>query len=423
MKRLVPLVVLSVGLSLVGEAHAQDLSSVVAKAREQVEAGQFAEALKTLAPLKDKANVPKALAIEAALLETTASVVAKGAEAAQAACARAVVLADYDPDVARELSPKVRSACKLAAQAERVGRLPKEKLTLDALTVDKVDVAWQPIRLSTQLGGATAAPAWLRVVVRLKSSALEGSFDLALAPSQEGPLRTTLDPSWARPGATLTIELHAQDKFGDLQMIGTPTQVQVPKVEAVLALGTFPANAKVTLDGAAAAPDAEGKLAVSPGSHSVGIELADGATANAKVEVPRGAVTRVALSPQKAGSGRPFAWITAGTALAAAATGLVLLVSADARRREIEEAAAQREPGSQLPATDFADLQSKDEERKTFTAVGAGMLVGAGVFAITATVLFAIPDGGGGAKKAARVLPLAAPLPHGGGLLGVAGSF
>jgi len=419
-KRTLPLVALAfAATSAPGAARAQDLSAIVAKAREQVDSGAYAQALTTLGPIFAKKDLPKALGVEAALLETTASLVAKGADAAQAACARAIVFADYDPDVAREQSPKVRAACKAAAVAERGKRLGKDKITVEKLTVEKAEVAWSPLHLSTK---ASSVPAWLRVVARLRSSALEGSFDLALAPSQEGPLKTTLDPSWARPGVTLTIELHAQDKFGDLEMIGTPTIIAVPKIEALLTLGQVADSAKVSVDGKVVKPDAEGRVPVEPGPHSVAIELSDGATANAKVEVPRGAVTKVALSPQKAGGGRPVAWISAGTGLAAAATGLVLMIVADARRREIEDLASQREPGSQLPATDYADVKAKDEERKTFTAVGAGMLIGAGALAITATILFAIPDGGGGQKKAAtRIVPLAAPLP-GGAWVGLAGS-
>jgi hypothetical protein len=78
--------------------HAEDMASVVARARDQVEKASYADALKTLAGLPDK-GLPKALALEAALLEANAALVVKGDAAAQAACAKAVVVADFDPDV------------------------------------------------------------------------------------------------------------------------------------------------------------------------------------------------------------------------------------------------------------------------------------------------------------------------------------
>lgn len=399
-------------------AHAEDMASVVARARDQVEKASYADALKTLAGLPDK-GVPKALALEAGLLEANAALVVKGDAAAQAACAKAVVVADFDPDVGRDQSPKVRSACKAAAATERAARLARENVTIGDVVVDKPEVAWQPLRVSASV---SSSPAWLRVVARLRSTALEGSFDLALAPSQDGPYRSTLDPSWARPSTTLTVELYAQDKFGDLTKVAEATKLTVPTSESMLVLGDLPAGAKVTVDGEVKAPSAGGRVEVKPGSHAVRLELTDGSSADARVETSRGAVTKLSLVPQKAETSRAPAWIVTGLGVAAGAAGAILLVTADSRRREIEEAAAKREPGSQLPLTEFADIRSKDDERRTFVGAGAGLLIGAGVAAVTATVLFAIPSGGG-AKKAPPATGLRLAPVVGLGHAGLVGRF
>lgn len=383
-------------------AAAQDLASVVARARAQVETGAYAKALKTLSRLSSK-NVPSALAIEAALLETTAALVTSGADAGKDACAKAIVASDYDPDVARDQSPKVRAVCREAAKSERTKRLERAKLALADLKVESPTVAWQPVRITAQArdvpasaGGASASvaalPSWLRVVARVTSSALEGSFDLALVPSLEGPLRGTLDPSWIRPRATLRVTLIAQDRFGDLSPTGESAAVVIPAAEAVVVLGKVPDTATVRIDGASVKPEPGGRIGVSPGAHRIGLELEDGASASTTVEVARGGVARVALAPQRAGTTRTFAWIAAGTAVALASTGSVLLLSADSRRREIEELSAQREEGSNLPSVEYSVIQSKDKDRDTFQKLGTAFLIGGGVVGAAAATMWLWPE-------------------------------
>jgi hypothetical protein len=378
---------------------AQDLSVIVARAREQTENGAYAEALKTLATLP-KSGVPTTLAVEAALLETTAALVVKSAEAGQEACAKAIAAADYDPEVARDQSPKVRAACRVAAANERKQRLARSSVTLSSLEVEKPEVAWQPIRISAT---ASKAPPWLRVVARVTSSALEGSFDLALAPSLEGPLRGTLDPSWLRPKARIKVELIAQDKFGDLPAPPQSSDLEVPSSEALIALGDLPEGATVSLDGDDVKPGPGGRIPVAPGSHAITLELSDGASASTKVDVLRGGIARVALSPQKSG-GRALAWIATGTSVALGAVGGVMLLNAASRASEIEELSARREEGSGLPATEYSEIASKNDERQTFATVGTALLIGAGVTTAVAITLWAWPDGSSKApsdKKAA----------------------
>ncbi len=382
------------------QAAAEDLSVIVARAREQVENGAYADALRTLNGLPKK-DLPQALAVEAALLETTAALVSKGAEAGESACAKAVVAAGYDPEVAREQSPKVRAACRNAAENERKQRLSRANVTLSNLDVRKPEVAWQPVRISAS---ASQSPAWLRVVARVSSSALEGSFDLALAPSQEGPLRGTLDPSWIRPKARIKIELIAQDKFGDLPSGPQTSEFTVPEPEAIVELSEVPSGAQVSADGEDQKPDEKGRFAVKPGKHSVKMSLPNGASASTEVDVPQGSVTRVALSPQK-GGGRTFAWIATGTSVALFAVGGVLLFNANSRANEIEELSLKREEGSNLPATEYSEIAAKNDERKTFATVGTGLLIGAGATAALALTLWLWPEGGskseGDSKKSA----------------------
>ncbi|MCC6553532.1 MAG: hypothetical protein IT372_11000 [Polyangiaceae bacterium] len=384
-----------------GAARADDLAGVVARAREQVESGAYADAMKTLSSLP-AAGVPPALATEAALLETTAALVAGGPEAGEAACAKAVVASGYDPEVARDQSPKVRAACRAAAAKERSKRVERAKITLSELRVEAPEVAWQPVRISATArgpaggdAGAPAIPPWLRVVARVSSSALEGSFDLALAPSLEGPLRGTLDPSWIRPRAKIRVELVALDRFGDLGPMGQSRALEVPASEAMVVLGAVPASAKVTIDGASVKPGAGGRAPVSPGRHEVTMELTDGAFARASVDVARGSAARIALSPQRPERSRALAWIATGTAVALGATGGALLFSADSRRNEIEELSARREEGSNLPATEYSELQSKDEDRRTFATAGTALLIAGGVAGAAAVTLWLWPDSGG----------------------------
>jgi hypothetical protein len=371
-----------------GAAAGQDLSVIVARAREQTENGAYADALRTLNQLP-KSGLPTALAVEAGLLEATAALVAKGPEAGQTACSKAIIAAGYDPEVAREQSPKVRTACKAAAAEERSKRLSRSNVTLSALEVQKPQVAWQPIRISAT---SSQLPPWLRVVARVTSSALEGSFDLALAPSLEGPLRGTLDPSWIRPKARIKVELIAQDKFGDLAAPPQATEVEVPAAEARVALGEVPSGAVVSVDGTEVKPDSAGTVAVEPGTHTIEMELSNGAAASTKVDVQRGNVAQVALSPQRSG-GRTLAWIATGTSVALGAAGGVMLFSAASRASEIEELSQKREEGTGLPATEYSEIASKNEDRQTFATVGPVLLIGAGVTAAAALTLWLWPDG------------------------------
>jgi hypothetical protein len=370
-------------------ARADDLAGVVARAREQVERGDYADALNTLDRLPTE-GLPKALAVEASLLAVTSALVARGAEAAEAACAEAVVASDYDPEVARDQSPKVRQVCLHAAVKERANRLQRERIELDGLRIDAPTVAWQPVRISATASGSRP---WLRVVARISSPALDGSFDVALVPSVEGPLRGTLDPSWIRPRAKIRVELIAQDRFGDLGPTGQLAHVEVPAAEAILALGEVPAGATVKIDGVVVAPGPLGRAPVAPGPHKVTMELKDGATASAGVDVTRGSEARVALSPQKAASTRAFGWIATGASLSLCATGAVLLLSADSRRAEIEELAARREEKSNLPAVEYSEIESKDEDRKTFATFGTASLIAGAVVGAAAITFWVWPAG------------------------------
>ncbi len=397
---------------------AEDLSGIVAKAREQTENGAFADALRTLGQLP-KNDVPPTLAVEAGLLEATAALVTKGEAGAQTACAKAVVASGYDPEVARDQSPKLRGVCRTAAEKVRKERLEKAGVKLGEISVAAPEVAWQPVRLSADV---EKAPPWLRVVARVTSTALEGSFDLPLAPSPDGPLRGTLDPSFIRPGATLDISLVAQDKFGDLLVTSDKHSLAVPKREALVSFGDVPTSARVFIDDKPVEPDDSGRVAVEPGKHEVAMEI-DDASATAKVEVERGAIASVALSPQK-GGGRTLAWVATGSAVAVGAVGGVLLATAASRKTEIEELAARREPGTNLPSTTYADIKARDDERRLFSNLGTGFAIGGGVLGALAVTLWLLPSSR--SKPADKKATLTGPIiePHIGlGTAGLSGRF
>lgn len=406
-------IVLTTGSPALG----QDLAGIVAKAREQTENGAFADALRTLGQLP-KNDVPPALAVEAGLLEATAALVTKGEGAGQTACAKAVVASGYDPEVARDQSPKVRGVCRAAAEKVRKERIDKAGVKLGDISITAPEVAWQPVRLSAEV---EKAPAWLRIVARVRSTAIEGSFDLPLAPSPDGPLRGTLDPSFIRPGATLDISLVAQDKFGDLLVTAGKQSIAVPKREALVAFGDIPGSAKVFVDDKPVQPDDDGRVAVEPGKHEVSMEIGE-ASSSTKVEVERGAIARVALSPQK-GGGRTLAWIATGSAVVLGAVGGVLLGTAAIRKAEIEELAAQREPGTNLPATTYSVIKSRDDERRLFANVGTGLAIGGGVVGAVAITLWLLPSGRkSAAKKDAQVWTTIQPQ-IGLGTVGLSGRF
>lgn len=394
-------------------AAADDPALQVARARAQVEGGSYAEAMKTLRALPTK-GVPVALVVEAALLETTATLVTSSSDAAESACGRAVVASGYDPEVARDQSPKVRKACRSAAVKERGRRLALSSITFGEVEIERPEVAWQPARIAVR---ASSVPSWLQVVVRITSNALEGSFDLSLAPSVEGPLRGTLDPSWIRPQAEMKVELVPQDKYGDLgPAVKTATMV-VPAAEAMLVLGELPPSSSVTIDREATRPSAGGRVPVAPGRHAVALTLEDGSFASTTIDVKQGAVARVALSPQKRTPGRTLAWIATGTSVAMTAVGGVLLLTANIRRAEIEDLSAKREEGTDLPATEYSDIKSRDQERKTFATAGAAMLIGGGVVGVGALALWLWPSSTTPAKSG-RLTPLIGP-----GHVGLAGHF
>lgn len=403
-------------------ALAEDLSAIVAKARDQIDSGSYSDAMKTLGSLKGK-TLPPALAVEAALLETQAALVTQGADAAATACTKAIVAADYDPDVARDQSPKVRDACKSAAKSVRGGRVSAEGVSIADMDLKDPEVAFQPVRLSTTV---ERRPTWLKLVARITGSGLEGAFDLPLIPSDEGPLLGTLDPSWVRPKSKIKVEIVAQDKFGDLSAISSK-ELSVPEAESLIEIDSVPSDAKVTLDDDDVKPDANGRFPATPGKHEVELTLASGATASSKVEATRGSVTRVALSPQQPSPSRVLPWITTGTAVVLAGVGTALLINAESRRSELVDAAAQREPGTDLPATEYADLKAIDDERSTFTTAGVGCLIAGGSTAILATILWLIPTGGKSkaapaeAPKAA-IVPLVVPV-SGGFVSGLGGTF
>jgi len=402
-------------------ARGEDLAGIVAKAREQTENGAFAEALRTLGQLPTT-DLPPALAVEAGLLEASALLVTKGEAAGQTACAKAVVASGYDPEIARDQSPKVRGVCRVAAVRVRKERIEKAGVKLGEISVTPPEVAWQPVRLSADVD---KAPAWLRVLARVSSSALEGSFDLPLAPSPDGPLRGTLDPSFIRPGATLEISLVAQDKFGDLLVAANKQTVAVPKREALVSFGDVAPSARVFIDDKPVELDASSRVAVEPGKHEVSMEV-DDAFATTKVEVERGAIARVALSPQKSGGGRTLAWVATGSAVALGAVGGVLFGTAVARKSEIEDLAAQREPGTNLPATSYADIKSREDQRRLFSNVGTGFLIGGGVVGAVAVTLWLLPSGRSKGKapekKGANVFTTIEPQ-IGLGTVGLSGRF
>ncbi|MFO0553581.1 MAG: hypothetical protein U0271_34685 [Polyangiaceae bacterium] len=402
-------------------ARAEDLSSTVARARDQAGQGNYPEALKILSSLKGK-TLPPALAIDAALIETTSLIVTSTSDAAAQACGRAIVAAGYDPDVARELSPKVRDVCKLAAKKVRGDRLAAEKSDMGKLSVTPPEVAYAPVRVSTTV---EKRPAWLRVVARVTVSTLEGSFDVPLIPSDEGPLLGTLDPSWIRPGSKLSIKLVAQDRFGDLGDPRDSVDVDVPAAEAAIALGEIPRGAEVKLDGAVVTPDARGTISATAGKHEVRLVLADGAAAETDVELTRGLVTRVALTPAQEAPSRAGAWVATAAAIALGIGGGILFVNAELNRQELEDAAAEREPGTDLPAHSYAELRDIDDQRLLFQNIGIGLAAGAGAATVVAIVLWVIP--GSGPKKpeaaALRVIPVVGPSVGGVVLQGEWGSL
>ena len=388
-----------IALSAVASPARADDAGAVARAREQVESGAYADALRTLSGLKQ--NLAPGLAVEAALLETNAALVVRGEDAGQAACAKAVIAAGYDPEVARDQPPKVRVICRAAAVKERKARLDREKIVISGLEIEPIDVAFQPVRLSAK---GSRAPAWLRVVARVTSPAIEGSFDLVLAPSIEGPLRGTLDPSWIRPTSHLTIELVAQDRFGDLGSIGKSASAVVPTAEAMVALGPLPSGAELSIDGTKAVATPAGDVVVTPGKHKIKLDLESGASASTTIEIERGSVARVALAPQRAG-GVGVQWFLGAGALAVAGVGSVFLVNAASRKSEIESLSQQREPGTSLPATEYSVLAQKDQERKTFGTVGLILGISAGALAITAVTIALWPSREGKKKPIATFTP------------------
>jgi hypothetical protein len=408
------LATLSLGLvfGLASTAHAQDLASIVARARDQVDGGNYQDALRTLAALKNR-TLPPQVAVDAGLLETTALLVVQGPEPATTACTRAVTASGFDPEVARDQSPKIREVCRAAAKQVRGGRLAAEGVELGKFEVKDPEVAYQPLRVSAE---ASKQPAWLKVVARVKSSELENAFDVPLIPSQEGPLLGTLDPSWIRPGSKLSVTLVAQDKFGDLGGSVASASITVPKAEAAIALGAVPKGAKVTLDGDPVTPDAAGRIPAPTGKHEVAMRLEEGSYAEAEVELRRGVVTRVALAPQAPSPSRVLPWIATGTSVALLVAGGVLLINAESRRSELEEAAARREPGTDLPAADYAELKEIDDERTLFQNVGIGLMAGGGGVAIAALVLWLVPTDG--PSTSATVKPQIGP-----GYIGISGTF
>ncbi len=407
---------LMVVLGFAPSVLAQDLAGIVAKARGEVENGAYPEALRTLSGLPK--DLPAALAVEAGLLEATAALVTRGEGAGAASCAKAVIAAGYDPDLARDQSPKVRAACRIASDKVRKERLEKANVKLSELAVAAPTVAWQPVRVSASV---TSTPPWLRVVARVKSSELEGSFDLPLAPSPDGPLRGTIDPSFVRPRSKLSLSIVAQDKFGDLASTDLQHELTVPEAEAMVSLGDVPSAARVLIDGNPMEPDDDGFVAVEPGKHTVEMQM-DGATSSAKVEVERGNIARVALSPSKGGA-RTLAWIATGSAVVMGAVGGVLLVNAAVRSDEIEQAAARREPGTSLPLTSYEDIKKLDDERKLFSSVGTGLAIAGGAVGALAITLWLLPSGKGKAPaKQGLSAPVLVPL-VGLGTFGLSGTF
>lgn len=412
----------SIAVSAARPAAAQDVASLVARARDHVEAGNYPEALRVIAVLQGR-ELPPAVAVEAALLETTATLVVKPGDA-PAACERGIVASDYNPDVAGDQSPKVRAACREAAAKVRGARLEREGVKVGELEASKPDVAWQPVRIRAT---AEPRPDWLKFVARVGSKRLEGTFDVALVPGDEGKLFGTLDATWLRPGDRVEVQLVAQDRFGDLGPPVRTATIEVPQAEGMIALGSVPSGAIVKVDGRRVTPGEGGRIPVAPGSHDV--EMIQGeASAETEVEVARGGVARVALSPAVSGS-NALAWIATGTSVACLATGGVLLLVADGRRADIEDAAARREPGTDLPATEYAQIEGLESDRAAFSTAGTVLLIAGGATAVLATTLWLWPSGGGDAPDDAPPATAArAPGPSVGatltpGWVGLRGSF
>ena len=70
------------------------------------------------------------------------------------------------------------------------------------------------------------------------------------------------------------------------------------------------------------------------------------------------------------------------------------MLVADGRRSDIEEAAAAREPGTDLPATNYSTIQALEDDRQTFSTAGTVLLIAGGATGVLAATLWLWPSSG-----------------------------
>ena len=207
--------------------------NLVARARAAFEQLEFEQTVRLLQPLHTRAGVPPLLAVQAALLETNALVAQQLTPAAIEACQRAVRFANFDPDVARDQSPRVQAVCHTAADQARREFVSSRHIRIATVNVITGPVAWNSVALQIRIEGD------LTGLTALAEVSVAGAPPAAVnLPGTGQTLRVAaLDANLAVPRARIEVTPIVRDAFGVLARAESATIATVSANESAVRFG------------------------------------------------------------------------------------------------------------------------------------------------------------------------------------------
>lgn len=381
------------------------------RARSLLDQLEFEQAVGLLIPLHDAPGIPETLRVEAALLETNALVAMQRQPDAIAACVRAVEHANYNPDVAREQSPRTQAACRTAAEQARHDLIGRRSLAIRNVGISTGPVAWNPVRVEVGFDGdLTGLTTQAEVVVGTGQP-----FTVNL-PNTGQPTRTAiLEASLAAPNADVRVTPMIRDSFGVLVRSDSASTARIPTPEAAVQFALGSDEGPLRVDGTSTGRRAQvgDTLPLSVGPHSIEVQARSGVTARASVTLHRGEIATLTLHGTSGTTARDVVkWGSTIVGVAGLAAGAVFQFLAYSNALQLTQFANQRDDATGQPLIDWQAGAPIQRSLQVNQNLATGLFIGGGVLAGVAIVLWALPSNResaapNGRRSAVRFVPTA----------------
>ncbi|MEI8256217.1 MAG: hypothetical protein WCJ30_11155 [Deltaproteobacteria bacterium] len=369
----------------------ESIGDRINRARSLLDQLELEQAIGLLIPLHDAPNVPAALAIEAAILETNGLVAMQRLPEATSACVRAVQRANYNPEVAHEQAPRIQAVCHAAAERARHDLVATRTLAIRSVAIQTGAVAWNPVRIEGSFEGELAG-------FTTQAEVVIGSgqpFTVNLTSTGQ-PLRSVmLEASLASPNAEVRVTPLIRDEYGVLVRADAPTIARIPTPEAAVrfALGTDEGPLRV--DGASTGAQAHvgDTIPLAVGQHTIEVQARSGVTARASVTLHRGEIATLTVHGTAGSTLRDVArWGSTVGGVLVLGAGAVFQFFAASNAAQLNQFALTRDSNTGQPLIDWAAVAPINESRVLDQTLATGFFIGGGVLAGVAIVLWALPS-------------------------------